>query len=295
LTRDIWDFRAENEKIESERADYGFRSGTAAGGSLRDRDNRDNRDGKERDRDRDMRERERDRDSLRERDERFERRSFGRDYGDRSERERDRGDRGGVERSNHQVDRDKDRGREKRFGNDRRRTYSDTRDSDEPEWFSSGPTSQHDTIELRGFEDIPEEKVVSSGNAKSKKQTPAQKKRGKRNATEKDDKSSENSMGPKGRSTPNVMDQPINAVPAPHSPISEQTEQSITQNKENDVSESTVTEPTSESGENSSANQNQEDSHPDFNLDEFLKSDTFSGVSGLLTVSHIIFVSISNI
>ncbi|XP_018403043.1 PREDICTED: mastermind-like protein 3 [Cyphomyrmex costatus] len=283
LTRDIWDFRAENEKIDSDRADYGFRSSTAAGGSLRDRDNRDNRDGKERDRDRDMRERERDRDNLRERDERFERRSFGRDYGDRGERERDRGDRGVErnERNNHQMERDKDRGREKRFSNDRRRTYSDNRDSDEPEWFSSGPTSQHDTIELRGFEDIPEEKVVSSGNTKSKKQTAAQKKRGKRNATEKEDKSNENSAGPKGRSTPNVMDQPINAVPAPHSPITEQTEQSIIQNKENDVSEST--EPTSESGENSGANQNQEGSHPDFNLDEFLKSDTFPGVSGLLT------------
>lgn len=229
---------------------------------------------------------------MRERDERFERRSFGRDYGDRGERERDRGDRGGSERNNHPTDRDtKDRGREKRFNNDRRRTYSDNRDStDEPEWFSSGPTSQHDTIELRGFEDIPEEKVVnSSGNSKNKKQTPAQKKRNKKNATEKDDKSSENSAGPKGRSTPTVMDQPLNAVPAPHSPISEQIEQSsITQSKENDINESTVTEPTtSESAENSSANQNQEDSHPDFNLDEFLKSDTFAGVSGLLTVSYL--------
>ncbi|KAL0129049.1 hypothetical protein PUN28_004031 [Cardiocondyla obscurior] len=288
LTRDIWDFRTENEKIESERTDYGFRSGTTAGGSLRDRDNRDSRDGKERDRDRDMRERERDRDrdGLRERDDRFERRSFGRDYGDRGERERDRGDRGGGERndrSNHQVDRDKDRGREKRFSNDRRRTYSDTRDSDEPEWFSSGPTSQHDTIELRGFEDIPEEKAINSSNAKSKKQTPAQKKRGKRNTTEKDDKPSENSAGPKGRSTPTVMDQPVNAAIVPHSPISEQAEQSITQKKEKNVNENTATEPTSESRENSSANQNQEDSHPDFNLDEFLKSDTFPGVSGLLT------------
>ncbi|XP_029167468.1 eukaryotic translation initiation factor 4E transporter-like isoform X2 [Nylanderia fulva] len=291
LARDIWDFRSENEKIESERADYGFRSGTAAGGPLRDRDNRDNRDGKERDRERDMRERERDRDSLRERDERFERRSFGRDYGDRGERERDRGDRGGSERNNernsHQTDRDKDRGREKRFSNDRRRTYSDNRDSmDEPEWFSSGPTSQHDTIELRGFEDIPEEKAVSnSGSSKNKKQTPAQKKRNKKNAVEKDDKPNENSAGPKGRSTPTVMDQPLNAVPAPHSPISEQTEQSSSiQSKENDISESTVTDPTtSESTENSSANQNQEDSHPDFNLDDFLKAETFPGVSGLLT------------
>lgn len=293
LARDIWDFRPENEKIEPERADYGFRSGTTGGGSLRDRDNRDNRDGKERDRERDIRERERDRDNLRERDERFERRSFGRDYGDRGERERDRGDRGVErnERTNHPTDRDKDRGREKRFGNDRRRTYSDNRELDEPEWFSSGPTSQHDTIELRGFEDIPEEKAVNSSNTnvKSKKQTPAQKKRGKKNTTEKEDKANESSAGPKGRSTPTVMDQPMNVVPAPHSPISEQTEQSsIAQTKENDVSESTVTEQTtSESAENSSANQNQEDSHPFKFLDDFLKSDTFPGVSGLLTVSHL--------
>lgn len=297
LTRDIWDFRSENEKIEPERADYGFRSGTAGGGSLRDRDSRDNRDGKERDRERDIRERDRDRDNLRERDERFERRSFGRDYGDRGERERDRGDRGVErnERNNHQTDRDKDRGREKRFSNDRRRTYSENRELDEPEWFSSGPTSQHDTIELRGFEDIPEEKAVNSSNtsAKGKKQTPAQKKRGKKNSTEKDEKTSEASAGPKGRSTPTVMDQPINVAPAPHSPISEaQPEQSsITQAKENDISESTVNteQTTSESAENPSANQNPEKSHPLKFLDDFLKSDTFPGVSGLLTVSLLCF------
>lgn len=41
------------------------------------------------------------------------------------------------------------------YGNsnyDRYRMQSDNRD-DEPEWFSSGPTSQNDTIELRGFDD----------------------------------------------------------------------------------------------------------------------------------------------
>uniref|UniRef100_A0A1B0ACI9 Protein cup n=1 Tax=Glossina pallidipes TaxID=7398 RepID=A0A1B0ACI9_GLOPL len=31
------------------------------------------------------------------------------------------------------------------------------KDKDEPEWFSGGPTSQHDTIELRGFEEIDEQ------------------------------------------------------------------------------------------------------------------------------------------
>jgi hypothetical protein len=39
-----------------------------------------------------------------------------------------------------------------------------------------GPTSQHDTIELRGFDDIPEEQVARSV---SKKQSPSQSKAGK--------------------------------------------------------------------------------------------------------------------
>lgn len=71
---------------------------------------------------------------------------------------------------------------------DRRRTFSDNRD-EEPEWFSSGPTSQHDTIELRGFDDIPEDKATGpGGSAKSKKQTPAQKKRNKKAAMDKEEK-----------------------------------------------------------------------------------------------------------
>lgn len=60
-------------------------------------------------------------------DERFERR-FGREY-----------------------ERDKDRHMSRNGRYDRRR-ISDSKD-EEPEWFSGGPTSQHDTIELRGFED----------------------------------------------------------------------------------------------------------------------------------------------
>lgn len=291
LTRDIWDFRPENEKLEP-----AFRSGASGSTSMRDRDNRDTRDGKDRE---NARERDRDRDNLRERDERnerFERRSFGRDYGDRDrERDRDRA----AERNdrNHQSERDKDRGRERRFSNDRRRTYSENRcDADEPEWFSSGPTSQHDTIELRGFEDIPEEKAVnnSNSNTKNKKQTPVQKKRGKKSSLEKDGRQTENSAGPKGRSTPTAMDQPINVVPAPHSPISEQNEStSLAQKPNHDSNESAVTEQSCETTDNSStANQNQENSHPDFNLDEFLKSDTFPGVPGLLTVSlsHFVFM-----
>lgn len=286
MTRDIWDFRSENEKLEPERTDYSFRSGTSAGSTLRDRDNRESRETKDRE---NIRDRERERDNLRDRDERnerFERRSFGRDFGDR-ERDRDR-DRG-VERAerNHQNDRDKERGRERRFSNDRRKSCGDNRDANEPEWFSSGPTSQHDTIELRGFEDIPEEKVVSnSANVKTKKLTTAQKKRGKRNSLEKDEKQNENVIGPKGRSTPTTLDQSINVVPAPHSPISEQNEPPSDSQKEcQDTSDSIMTESSTEITESCNVRKNEENSHPDFNLDDFLKSDTFPGVPGLLTVS----------
>lgn len=160
---------------------------------------------------------------------------------------------------------------------------------DEPEWFSSGPTSQHDTIELRGFEDIPEEKAVNNNsNAKNKKQTAVQKKRAKKNSLEKDEKQAENSAGPKGRSTPTAMDQPMTVVAAPHSPISEQSESSSFAQKTNhDTNESSVTEPSCEITTNSnSTNQNQENSHPNFNLDDFLKSDSFPGVPGLLSVRY---------
>lgn len=41
---------------------------------------------------------------------------------------------------------------------DRGRRY---RNAEEPEWFSGGPTSQNDTIELRGFEEYPSERQDS--------------------------------------------------------------------------------------------------------------------------------------
>lgn len=42
-------------------------------------------------------------------------------------------------------------------GDNRRRMYNDSRSNanEEPEWVSGGPTSQNDTIELRGFDDPP--------------------------------------------------------------------------------------------------------------------------------------------
>lgn len=245
LARDMWDFRPENEKMEPERTDFSFRSGANTSGRERDVG--------------------RDRDNIRERDdrnERFERRPFGRDYGDR-DNQRDRG---------HPMDRDKDRGGRK-FGNDRRRY--EHREPEEPEWFSGGPISQHDTIELRGFDDIPEEK-----NAKGKKATVAAKKRNKK-LTDKDEKSNDNSAGPKGRSTPTVMDHPIQPVQAPHSPISEPSE--ITQTSGNGKERSDNSSAITESTERSDASKSREGDGMDFNLDDFLKSDNLTGVSGLLT------------
>ncbi|CAH1134208.1 unnamed protein product [Ceutorhynchus assimilis] len=56
--------------------------------------------------------------------------------------------------------RDMDNGKDKEVGNRRNSRYSETRRrysentrEDEPEWFSSGPISQNDTIELRGFDE----------------------------------------------------------------------------------------------------------------------------------------------
>ncbi|XP_031330184.1 eukaryotic translation initiation factor 4E transporter-like isoform X3 [Photinus pyralis] len=82
------------------------------------------------------------------RDDRFERRPFGRDY---------------------DAGKDKDKHRNNRF-NERRRMPSENRD-DEPEWFTGGPVSQADTIELRGFDDSDCERLGK------KKLSNAQKKR----------------------------------------------------------------------------------------------------------------------
>lgn len=56
-----------------------------------------------------------------------------------------------------------------------RRHYND-RNAEEPEWFSGGPTSQNDTIELRGFEEYTERQDSptsrNSGDADDDKTSP---------------------------------------------------------------------------------------------------------------------------
>lgn len=87
------------------------------------------------------------------RDERYERRSFNRDFDKEKDRHIGRGSNG-------------------RF-NDRRRISADSKE-EEPEWFSGGPLSQTDTIELRGFDDNDK---AAAGFINKKKQSPAHKKR----------------------------------------------------------------------------------------------------------------------
>ncbi|XP_018330068.1 eukaryotic translation initiation factor 4E transporter-like isoform X2 [Agrilus planipennis] len=87
------------------------------------------------------------------RDDRFERRSYGRDNIDK--------------------DKEKQHGRS-RYGGDRRRISNEHRE-EEPEWFSGGPSSQNDTIELRGFDD-------DTKKLRNKKQSPSTMKRSKERA-----------------------------------------------------------------------------------------------------------------
>ncbi|KAK7087352.1 eukaryotic translation initiation factor 4E transporter-like isoform X2 [Littorina saxatilis] len=92
----------------------------------------------ERDRDRNRMDRDRDRHYVVERSDRF-RRGDSRDFGDRMAERRDNRD---FRTRDHRDDRRYDRGGRHRY----------QREEETPEWFTGGPTSQSDTIELHGFE-----------------------------------------------------------------------------------------------------------------------------------------------
>lgn len=192
------------------------------------------------------------------RDDRYERRSFGRDF-----------------------DRDKDRHISRNGRYDRRR-ISDSKD-DEPEWFSGGPTSQSDTIELRGFEDPAGGDMdrCSSSQSGRKKQSPSRKKRNRERAITKTNNDStvskeESPKGPGARSTPTPQEGAGSCGHVPHSPIKEELGGSEMDDK-SDV-------PTDISTTSVEPSQTQ---HPpmDFNIEDFLKMDS---IPGLLTVSILI-------
>ncbi|XP_063833298.1 proline-rich protein 12 [Ostrinia nubilalis] len=89
---------------------------------------------------------------------RYDRRSFSRDsYSSDIKRERD-------DRFNNEKGRDREDNRRSGGRFSQRRFEKE----DEPEWFSGGPTSQHDTIELRGF-DEPVKKNGATNNKETDK------------------------------------------------------------------------------------------------------------------------------
>lgn len=188
VTRDMaWDYKGENESQE-----YNFRPGGGSSGPGPQINRRENN------------ERE-----IISRDDRYERRSFGRDY-----------------------DRDKDNRRNgNRYNNnDRRRHYSESKD-EEPEWYSGGPTSQNDTIELRGFEDIPEERNIKRKSQVTQKRknskegnqvngVPIQRKTSTSSLNDSKLSTKENSPpkgGPGGRSTPKL--EQMQMIEPDHSPV----------------------------------------------------------------------------
>ncbi|KAI4454790.1 eukaryotic translation initiation factor 4e transporter [Holotrichia oblita] len=136
------------------------------------------------------------RDTDRERDERYERRSFSRE----SEPNRpNKSKEGGFTRNGARYD--------------RRRISNESRE-EEPEWFSEGPMSQHDTIELRGFDDAERSGVAPSSSSNKKKMTAAQKKKAKERGAKNVENSAQNSSkedvgkqeGPGARSTPTLLE-----------------------------------------------------------------------------------------
>ncbi|XP_056637854.1 eukaryotic translation initiation factor 4E transporter-like isoform X8 [Diorhabda sublineata] len=121
ILRDPWDF---NDKLDSGDNEYSYRS--------QQRNNNNDRDDKFGDK--------------------YERRSFGRDFDITRDRENNNKDARRISK-----------------GFERRR-ISD-REQEEPEWFSGGPLSQNDTIELRGFDDEkPTRKKLSPPNLKRAKE-----------------------------------------------------------------------------------------------------------------------------
>lgn len=216
---------------------------------------------------------------MRDRDERTirsDRRPFGRDF----DRDRDSGFGGnGVpgERGNvGNKSSERNSGRSGRYGNDRRRSYSDSRGEEEPEWFSGGPTSQHDTIELRGFEDIPEESIAPNSGG---------------HTTQRSKKQVQNSKGgPKSgalKTTPAAKKSPHGSgKTSPSLPQISEGPPSSFEKDSNEKHSPKISKPSSPTLNISSSkavpNQHQQPNNAsgsgDFNLEDFLKMDSLPGL-----------------
>lgn len=153
--------------------------------------------------------------------------------------------------------------------NDRRRISNDNRD-EEPEWFSGGPVSQHETIELRGFDDAECEKMGR------KKHSTTQKKKTKERVVNKNPDIHQ--AEPKDKQEVNLKNSQdvSNASKAARSPAFE-----------NDIGGGGDTQDKPKNNvnnlnNNNSNNHNNNTSENAFNFDDILKCDT---IAGLLPVS----------
>ncbi|XP_049793458.1 eukaryotic translation initiation factor 4E transporter isoform X1 [Schistocerca nitens] len=230
VTRDVWDFRLDKEQDQSS-SEFGFQ-----------------------------------RNSTSSRDERFDRRSFGRDF--------DR-------------DKDKSRGERNRY-NDKRRAYSDSKE-EEPEWFSGGPTSQNDKIDLGGFGDFCDDGNLGRPTRKSASQKSGKSNRSSgRKLSEPSPPVSAGQSSASSRRTPTPPGNRSGAVPQPtqsHSPIAEETPRSperplpekgpLSPDLPSDQDSGLPAEQLPQSNNSSFSHQHQ---GLDFNLDEFLKSDSVPGL-----------------
>ncbi|KAG8226919.1 hypothetical protein J437_LFUL005676, partial [Ladona fulva] len=218
---------------------------------------------------------------------RSERRPFGRDF----DRDRDTGfgggSNGGVnERGNvgSKGSSERNSGRSGRYGNDRdrRRSFSDARNEEEPEWFSGGPTSQHEVIELRGFEDIPEDSVApnSGGHTshRAKKQSQSSKS-GQKSGGSKNVAAAKKSPHGSGKTSPSLSQtEIINAV------VSGQSSDKDQSDKISQPSPKISKPPSPTQAASNKTADNMDQRHPnasgggDFNLDDILKMDSFPGL-----------------
>lgn len=155
-----WESRSEKEPIDQE---FSFRP-TGGLFNIRDRDRERNLSSESQQKLQQQHrasqlERERDRDY---RDDRYDKRTYSRDY----DRDKDRNNRMIGSSNNNNLGGGNMRFSSGSHNNDRRRMFSENR-TEEPEWFSGGPTSQNDTIELRGFDEPEPDERKTDTNAEN--------------------------------------------------------------------------------------------------------------------------------
>lgn len=219
-----------------------------------------------------------------ERDDRYDRRPFSRDF------EKDRmGGGSGNSRGSHQNSRYSSNMQSGSGGNDRRRMYNENsgRTIEEPEWFSGGPTSQHDTIELRGFDEPePDEKppppppTDKTNDPETKLNNNTNISNITKNSNESRSDVDELANASAATTEDNVVVDDNNSTKAIASSSSPPARRSPTKNNDNNSK-----------SERNKSHRNDQSGDDNFNFEDFLKMDS---LSDLLTVCTYLLFSINN-